>query len=89
MKKTLALCVLGLSFAVSPAYAEKVKDWHDLEKVHNEVIHALEHMKKAQAANHYDMGGHAAKAEADLTNVEVELKAAVEFVKHDKSPEPK
>jgi len=87
MKKILPLIAVGLIFAASPAYADKVRDWHDLEKVHSEVAHALEHMHRAQAANHYDMGGHAAKAEADLRNVEAELREAVEFVKHDKTPQ--
>jgi hypothetical protein len=87
MKKVLPLAALGLMLAVTPAYADKVRDWHDLEKVHNEVLRALDHMQKAQAANHYDMGGHAAKAEADLRNVEAELKEGIEFIKNDKTPQ--
>ena len=87
MRKLLPLTALGLMLVVTPAYADKVHDWHDLEKVHNEVLRALDNMQKAQAANHYDMGGHAAKAEADLRNVEAELKAGIEFIKNDKTPQ--
>ena len=47
MKKTLPLIAVGLLLAATPAYADKVHDWHDLDKVHTEVLRALDHMHKA------------------------------------------
>jgi hypothetical protein len=38
-------------------------------------------MERAQAANHYDMGGHAAKAERLLHDAEHELNMAVEWAR--------
>jgi hypothetical protein len=39
---------------------------------------AIEKLKAAQAANEYDMGGHAAKAEKLLRQAEQEMKLAAE-----------
>lgn len=65
----------------SPAYAEKIHDGKDLEKVHEHVNEAIHEMERAQKANHYDMGGHAAKAEEELRHVERELHEAIESAK--------
>ena len=40
--------------------------------------HAIEKMKAAQAANEYDMNGHAAKAEQLIRQAEAEMKLAAE-----------
>jgi len=71
-----------LSF--SSAYAEKVRDWKDLEKVHEHVNEAIHEMERAQKANHYDMGGHASKAEEELRHAERELHEAIEAAKAEK-----
>lgn len=47
--------------------------------------HAIEKMKAAQAANEYDMGGHAGKAEKLLREAEQQMKLAAEAAnKHEK-----
>ena len=43
---------------------------------------AIEKMKAAQAANEYDMHGHAAKAEKLLHEAEQEMKMAAEAANH-------
>ena len=81
MKKILLTAVLGLSFAAGVAIADKVHDWHDLDKVHTHVVEAINEMNRARAANHYDMDGHGAKAEELLHQAERELHEAVESSK--------
>jgi hypothetical protein len=54
-----------------------MRDWHDLDSCHKHVQEALHEMERAQAANHYDMQGHAAKAEQFLHQAEHELDMAV------------
>jgi hypothetical protein len=83
MKRSLALVPFLFLVTAGAAYAEEVRDWHDLHRAHVKVQESLKDMERAQAANHYDMGGHAAKAEALLRQAEREMRAAVEFVKHD------
>jgi len=81
MKKISALVfALGLIGAAS-AYAAKVQDWKDLEKVHKHVQESIQEMERARAANHYDMSGHGAKAEDLLRQTEKELHDAVEAAK--------
>jgi hypothetical protein len=58
--------------------AEPVRDWHDLDKVHDHVMEAIKELERARAANHYDMAGHGAKAEEHLRAAERELHEAVE-----------
>jgi hypothetical protein len=77
MKKILLTLSL-LTFAAGAAFADKVRDWHDLDKVHTHVLESVHEMARARAANHYDMAGHGAKAEDLLRQAEVELKEAVE-----------
>ena len=76
MKKAF-IAAAALSFVSGAAFAEPVRDWHDLDKVHNHVLEAIHEMDRAAAANNYDMDGHAAKAEAHLRAAERELNAAV------------
>jgi hypothetical protein len=81
MKKISAVVfALGLIGAAS-AYAAKVQDWKDLEKVHKHVQESIQEMERARAANHYDMSGHGAKAEDLLRQTEKELHDAVEAAK--------
>jgi hypothetical protein len=70
-----------LSFVAGIAVADKVRDWHDLDAVHNHVKEAIHELEKARAANHYDMAGHGAKAEEHLRAAERELHEAVEAIR--------
>jgi hypothetical protein len=82
MKNTLLVALAGLSLgAGAVALADKVHDWHDLDKVHEHVKEAIHEMERARAANHYDMAGHGAKAEELLHQAEHELHEAVEAAK--------
>ena len=64
MKKILFVALASLSLgAGTVAIADKVHDWHDLDKVHDHVVESIHEMERARAANHYDMAGHGAKAE--------------------------
>ena len=83
MKKAMAVAVLSgcLSFVAGIAVAEKVRDWHDLEAVHNQVLESIHELENARAANHYDMAGHGAKAEEHLRIAEHELHEAIEAAK--------
>ncbi len=81
MKKLLLLPLLALSLSPCAALAEPVRDWRDLDKVHKHVQELIHEMERARAANHYDMDGHGAKAEALLHDVEHELREAIESAK--------
>lgn len=79
MNKTLIAALAGLVVgAGTVALAAPVRDWHDLEKVHQHVVEAINEMNRARAANHYDMAGHGVKAEEYLHQAERELHEAVE-----------
>ncbi len=80
--KSIVYLTLGFSLlAASSVYAREVRDWRDLEETHKHVQEAIHEMERAQKANHYDMGGHAAKAEQALREAERELHEAVEAAK--------
>ncbi len=81
MRKTVLAVTAGLALASGLACADPVRDWHDLDKVHNHVVEAIHEMERARAANHYDMAGHGAKAEELLRQAERELHEAVEAAK--------
>jgi len=83
MKKTFAVVVLSicLSFVAGIAFAQRVRDWHDLEKVHNHVQEAIQEMENVRAANHYDMNGHGARAEEHLRAAEHELHEAIDWAR--------
>jgi hypothetical protein len=83
MTKMIAIAVLSacLSFAAGIAVSQNVRDWHDLEAVHNHVLEAIHELENARAANHYDMAGHGAKAEEHLRAAEHELNEAIEAAK--------
>ncbi len=83
MKKTFAVVVVSmcLSFVGGIAVADRVHDWHDLDKVHSHVQEAIAELDRARAANHYDMAGHGAKAEGHLHEAERELHEAIEAIR--------
>ena len=78
MKKLLLSVAAALLFTTGYVAAEKVHDWHDLDGVHKHIEQAIHEMEHARAANHYDMGGHAVRAEEFLHQAERELNEAVE-----------
>ena len=83
MKTTIAILIVCLSFAAGAAFADRVRDWHDLDAVRNHVNEAIHEMERARAANHYDMAGHGAKAEEHLRAAERELHDSVEAIRHE------
>jgi ABC-type transporter MlaC component len=84
MKNFLLALVTSLLMVVSLAYAQKVKDTSDLEKVHEHVQEAIQELNNARAANHYDMAGHGGKAEELLHQAEHELRLAIDSAKASK-----
>ena len=81
MKTVLLIAATAFTFVAGIAVADAVRDWHDLDKVHEHVVEAIHEMDRARAANHYDMAGHGAKAEQLLKDAEHELHEAVEASK--------
>ena len=77
MKKLFMVFALVLAFAAGAFLTAQVRDWHDLDAVHNHVIEAIHEMDRARAANHYDMEGHGAKAEQALHEAEHQLDLAI------------
>ena len=78
MKHLRAALAIGLAFTAGAALSAEVRDWRDLENVHRNIVDAIHTMEQARAANHYDMDGHGAKAEAKLREAEHELSLAIE-----------
>ena len=80
MRKAL-FALAATTLLAGIAYADPVRDWHDLDKVHEHVKESIREMERARAANHYDMAGHGAKAEDLLRQAERELHEAIEAAK--------
>ena len=80
MKKSLLVLIAGIAMLVAVAVAQ-VKDWHDLDGVHEHVKEAINEMQRAREANHYDMEGHGAKAEQLLHQAEHELQLSIDAAK--------
>jgi hypothetical protein len=78
MKKVSAVLALSVAFAAGAVVSAQVRDWHDLDRVHDHVVEAIHEMDHAREANHYDMAGHGAKAEEHLHAAEHELSLAIE-----------
>jgi len=81
MERLLAVSALALSFVAGAAMSAEVRDWRDLDAVHGHVVEALHEMERAAKANHYDMQGHAKRAEEHLRAAERELGLAVDAAK--------
>jgi hypothetical protein len=80
--KTAVLAIVAVaSLSAGASFADPVRDWHDLDKLHMHVIESIHEIERARAANHYDMGGHGAKAEEHLRAAERELRDAVDTIK--------
>ena len=78
MKNSLLLIPFVFSAVIGCAIADPVRDRPDLHAAHEKVKLAIQDLERAQAANQYDMGGHAAKAEKLLREAEHEMHEAVE-----------
>jgi hypothetical protein len=78
MRKVISVLALALAFVAGITLSAGVRDWHDLDEVHNHVLESIHEMERARAANHYDMAGHGAKAEEHLRAAERELGMALE-----------
>ena len=82
-KKTMTLVALGASLvAAGAAFAGPEAGHPNIIAARENAQAAIEKMKAAQAANEYDMGGHAAKAEKLLHEAEQEMKMAAEAANH-------
>ncbi len=81
MKAAALAMTAAVSLAAGMAFGQSVRDWHDLDAVHNHVLDAIHEMDHARAANHYDMAGHGAKAEMALRHAEQELREAIRAAK--------
>ncbi len=84
MKKSVMLLSFAAAILAGGAFAKEVRDWEDLHQVHVKLQEAIKDMERAQRANHYDMGGHAAKAEQLMRQAERELNESVETVKRER-----
>jgi hypothetical protein len=81
MRKVISVFVLALAFVAGMVLSAQVRDWHDLDQVHNRVVESIHDMERARAANHYDMLGHGIKAENNLRAAERELNLAIDAAK--------
>lgn len=76
---------LGAASIGSTAFAAGPEAGHpNIIAAREDATHAIEKLKAAQAANEYDMGGHAAKAEKLLGEAEHEMKLAAEAANKNK-----
>lgn len=85
MKIKHVLCIVAamvIAFAGGALTMAQVYDWHDVDKVHHEVIDAMNHLDRLRARNGFNMGGHGEKAKEHLVAAERELDAAVQFLQN-------
>jgi hypothetical protein len=84
-KKTMTLVALGAALAAAgTAWAGPEAGHPNIIAAREDAQAAIEKLKAAQAANEYDLGGHAAKAEKLLREAEQEMKKAAEAANHRK-----
>ena len=83
MLKTASMLTvaMALGLAAGPALADKVHDWRDLDRAHNQILRSIGELERARAANHYDLAGHGAKAEELLRQAEKEIALGIAAVK--------
>ena len=82
MKKALLIAIVGVSLGTGiVAVGDPVHDWQDLSEVHHHIVDAIGEMERASGANHYDMKGHAKRAEQLLRDAERELQLAIDSAK--------
>jgi uncharacterized protein involved in response to NO len=84
-KKAMKTKSLYLILAMTVAFASgaftmaQVRDWHEVQKVHEHVLESIHELERLQQANGYNMGGHAARADQLLHQAEHELDMAVQY----------
>lgn len=78
MKKIRLIIALLVAFAAGTFISAQVRDYRDLNNAHQQVVEVIHMMERARAANHYDMRGHAEKAEQFLRDAEHEISLAVQ-----------
>ena len=82
MKKLIVSAVMSGVLIFSTAYAQggprPTRRHPNLARARGEVQAAVSSITKAQRANEFDLGGHAAKAKELLEQANAELKRAVE-----------
>jgi hypothetical protein len=83
MKKAMLAAALSgcLSFVGGMAVAQRVHDWHDIDRVREHVHESIHEIEMIQAANNFNMGGHAEAAKAHLRQAEGELQQAIQTVR--------
>jgi hypothetical protein len=81
IKRTSFVVAAVAALATAAAALAQVRDWHDLAAVHDQVLASIQELNRARAANHYDMAGHGAKAEAALHEAERQLRLAIDAMK--------
>lgn len=79
MKNLYLALAMTVAFASGAFTMAQVRDWHDVEKVHNHVLEAMHELEHLQNTNGYSMGGHAEKAHQLLGQAEHELNLAVQY----------
>ena len=79
IKSLYLVLAMTVAFASGAYTMAQVRDWHDVEKVHQHVIEAMHELEHLQQANGYNMGGHAARADQLLHQAEHELDVAVQY----------
>jgi len=85
MKKKLQIGVAGLALLLTgAAIGQKVSPGRhpNLAAAQNHIGMALNKISAAQAANEWDMNGHAAKAKQLLEQADSEIKQAAETANH-------
>ncbi len=78
-RKTMTFAALAAALAAAGlAFAGPEAGHPNIIAAREAAQSAIEHLKAAQVANEYDMGGHAAKAEKLLHQAEEEMRLAAE-----------
>ena len=74
----LAVAAAGAAVVSTIALAGAERGHPNIIAARKEAQHAIDHMHKAQAANEFDMGGHAQKAIDLLNQAQDEMRLAAE-----------
>jgi hypothetical protein len=83
MTKTKTILITAvLAFTGGILTAGPLRGHPNLEAAKNDLNAAWEHITRAQSANEYDMGGHAAKAKELIGNAKEEVRMAAEDAGH-------
>ena len=84
MKQSHAIALSAMLAISSIAVAGPEAGHPNIIAARQDAQAAIEKMKAAQAANEYDMGGHAAKAEEFLRKAEAQMRMAAEAANKNK-----